>query len=102
VLVPFEEIAAERREPFQDDRSNGGLAFERVGAGDAGEGAVRAFGRHPERVALALDNEGRDFDGVELGEAALLGATGRVDWEREAEDGDRLGRGCGAACDPGA
>jgi hypothetical protein len=49
-----------------------------------------------------LDDEGRDFDGVELGEAALLGASGRVEREREAEDGDGVGRGCGAACDPGA
>jgi hypothetical protein len=73
-----------------------------VGAGDAGDGAVRAIGWRPERVALALDDEGRDFDGVELREAALLGTSGRVEREREAEDGDGVGRDCGAACDPGA
>jgi hypothetical protein len=49
-----------------------------------------------------LDDEGRDFDGVELREAALLGTSGRMEREREAEDGDGVGRGCGAACDPGA
>jgi hypothetical protein len=49
-----------------------------------------------------LDDEGRDFDGVELMEPALLGTSGRVEGKREAEDGDGVGRGCGAACDPGA
>jgi hypothetical protein len=73
-----------------------------VVARDGDDNAIRALGRHPERVALALDDEGRDFDGVELREAALLGASGRVEREREAEDGDGVGRSCGAACDPGA
>jgi hypothetical protein len=49
-----------------------------------------------------LDDEGRDFDGIELREAALLGTSGRVKREREAEDGDGVRRCCGAACDPGA
>jgi hypothetical protein len=71
-----------------------------VGSRDAGDSAVRACRRCSERVAFALDDEGRDSKGIELGEAALLGTTGWVEREREAEDGDRVGLGCGPARDP--
>jgi hypothetical protein len=59
-----------------------------VGPGDAGDGAVRAGRWSSERVALALDDEGRDSEAVELGEAALLGTAGWVEREREAQDRD--------------
>jgi hypothetical protein len=59
-----------------------------VGSRDASDGAVRAGRRSSERVALALDDEGRDSEAVELGEAALLGTTGWVEREREAQDRD--------------
>jgi hypothetical protein len=71
-----------------------------VGSGDASDDAVRAARRCSERVALALDDEGRDSDCIQLGEAALLWTTGWVEREREAQDGDRVGLGCGAARDP--
>jgi len=45
--------------------------------------------RHPERVALALDDEDRDRHRVQLREPALLGPARRMDREGEAEDGDR-------------
>jgi len=50
----------------------------------ADHGASRALRRCSERVALALDDESRDVDGIELGESALLGATGWMEREREA------------------
>jgi hypothetical protein len=53
-------------------------------------------------VAVALDDEDRGCDGVELGKAALLGAAGWVEREREAEHGERVGFRCGPACDLGA
>ena len=56
----------------------------------------------PNGSLLALHDEGRDIDGVELREAALLGAAGRVEGEREADEGDRLGVGGRAARDAGA
>jgi hypothetical protein len=73
-----------------------------MGSRYAGNLAARAFGRHPEGVALPLYDEGRDFDLIELAEAALLGAARRVEWEGEAHDGDRVRLGCGAARDPRA
>jgi hypothetical protein len=73
-----------------------------MGTRDAGDRAVRALRRRPERVALALDDEGGDADGVEFVEAALFRAARRVEREREAQDGDRVGLGCGSACDAGA
>ena len=68
-------------------------------AGHAGDRAQRAFGRHAEGVALALDDERRDLDGVQLRESAFRGlarlASRRLEREGEAENGDRpeLGRG---------
>ena len=90
------------REPFRDGRGNTGVALQRVSAGDAGDLAVRTLGRCPERVVLALDHEGRDVHGVQLGEAALLGAARRMEGKREAQDGDRPGLGSGPTRDPRA
>ena len=62
--------------------------------------------RHPEPVVLALHDEHRDRDGVELRQAARRGrlalAGGRLEREREADHPGRSGlRGCPAG-DPGA
>src|SRR5262249_21021701 len=46
------------REPFRDGGRNGVAAPERVRAGNANDTAVRTGGRHPERVARALDDDG--------------------------------------------
>src|SRR5436190_20939803 len=59
--------------------------------------AAGPVGRHPERVALALDDQHGYLDGLELGQAGLLGATRRVQREREADDAGGAGRGGGAA-----
>ena len=66
------------------------------------DSAVRARRWHPERVALALYDERRDTDGLELGEAALLGVSRWMDWKREADEGDRVGLDRRAAGDAGA
>ena len=66
---------------------------------NAGNYPVWPRGRHPERVALALDDEGRDFDLIELGEAALLGAARRVEWKCQTQEGDGVGLSRGAARD---
>jgi hypothetical protein len=55
------------------------------------DGPVRAFGRNAERVALALDDERRHGDRVELGQSALgriLSASRRVYRKRKAEHRD--------------
>ena len=90
------------RKPVRHGGRNSSAASQRVGARDADNGAVRARRRRPERVVLALDDQRRDVDGVELREAALLGVARWVEWEREADDGDRVGLGCRAARDAGA
>ena len=67
--------------------------------------AVGAGWRDSERVALALDDERRDVDRVELGQATLrwLARTPRwMERERQAEDCDGGGRLRGAAGDTGA
>src|ERR687887_2232444 len=92
----------ECREPIRDRRRDSGAVPERVRAGDANDGAAWALRWHPERVALPLDDEGRDADGVELSEAALLRAAGRMEWEREAQDGVRIDLARRAAGDPRA
>jgi hypothetical protein len=73
-----------------------------VGAGDAGDDAILSGGRHPERVALALDDERRDGHGLELRQAALLRTAGRMKREREAQHGRRLRLGRRAAGHAGA
>jgi hypothetical protein len=62
-----------------------------MGSGNAGNCAVRALRWHPEWITVALDNERRNLDVIELGKAALLGAARRVERERETQDGDRVG-----------
>jgi hypothetical protein len=75
------------------------VAREPVIAGDGHHGPPRARGRHPERVALALDDEHRaPPDGVELGQR-LWRAGGpapssgcrarRAEREGEAQDARR-------------
>jgi len=58
--------------------------------------------RDPERVALALDDEGGHLDGLELGQASLLRLPRRVKREREAEHGRSACLARGAAGDAGA
>jgi hypothetical protein len=60
-------------------------------AADARDDASLPLGRHPEGIALALHDEHRELHVVELGQSRLLGATGRVDREGKAEDGDSAG-----------
>src|SRR5206468_10252935 len=66
------------------DRS---AAPERMRSGDRDHGASRPGWGHSERITLALDDQRRDGDGVELLEPALLRAARRVDGKREAEHG---------------
>lgn len=73
-------------------------------AWDTDHYAAGTVGRHPEWVGLALDDEHRDGDGVELREPALrriVPLAGRMDREREAEHRDRLRLGRGPAGHPG-
>jgi hypothetical protein len=65
-------------------------------AGDRDDRAVLGGRRHPERVALALDNEHRDVHLVELRQAARFRAPWRMHRKREAEYCD------GADCFRGA
>src|SRR5919202_1430135 len=46
--------------------------------------ASGSLGRHPERVALALHDQHRHLDRLELGQARLLRPSRRVQREREA------------------
>jgi hypothetical protein len=73
-----------------------------VGPWDADDRAIPPIGRRPEGIALALDDERRDVKVIELREAASVGAARRVEWEREADDGDRVGLSRGAARNPSA
>ena len=61
-----------------------------------------ARGRHPERVALALDDEDRDLDRVELVHPALLGLARRVDGKARQSTAAAPGRLGGPARDPRA
>jgi hypothetical protein len=73
-----------------------------VVARDANDGPSRRGGRHPERVALALDDQHRHLDRVELVQSALLGPPGRMDGKGQAEHAGRPGRRRRAARDTGA
>jgi hypothetical protein len=90
------------REPVRDRPSNGSATSQRVRARDAHDRAIRALRRHTERVALALDDERRHLDRIELREATLLWAARRVERKGEAQDGDRIGLSGGATRDPRA
>jgi hypothetical protein len=54
-------------------------------------------GRHPKRVALTLDDEGRHTHSVELVQSRRLGPSRRVEGKGEAQHGDGAGRLGGAA-----
>lgn len=74
------------------------IRLQAVVAGDAHHGAARRVRRHPERVALALDDEDRHPDRVELVEPALVGPARRMNGEGEADHTDRTrGRSCSAS-----
>jgi hypothetical protein len=73
-----------------------------MGARDADDRAIRTLRRSPERVILALDDEGRDFDRLELGEAAFFRPAGGVERKGEAQDGDRVSLRSGSTRDPRA
>src|SRR5437762_9607247 len=77
---------ANPREPFGDRFRDRAAVSEGMRPGDARHGAVRAGRRDAEGVVLALDDQRRDRDGVELVQAAFLRLAGRVEREREAED----------------
>ncbi len=73
-----------------------------VVAGDRDHGPVRARARHPELVPIALDDQRRHRDRVELGLAGLLRAAGGMDRERQAEHRDRFALRRGPAGHPRA
>jgi hypothetical protein len=84
-----------RREPVPHRRAQlGQPGAEAVVTGHKYDVAALARRRDAERIALPLDDEHRNGDGVELVEAALLGPARRVQREREAADrhGACLGR----------
>jgi len=64
-----------------------------VVAAHDGDRAARRLRRDAEPVVLTLDDEGREHDGVELGEPARgrLAALSRRGEEREGEAQDRVG-----------
>jgi hypothetical protein len=70
-----------------------------MGARNENDPAIRPGGRSAERVALTLNHEYRHADGLEFGQARLLRSPGRVEREREADDGSCSGRGGGATRD---
>src|SRR5437762_3059250 len=80
-------LPAKPREPFGDRIRDSAAVSEGMRPGDVYDDAVRARRRGSEGVALALDDQRRDRDAVELVQAALLRLAGRVEREREAEDG---------------
>src|SRR4051812_45604628 len=79
-------VGEERRNRGFD---RGQVGLEAVVAADDDDRTVRAGRRQAERVALTLHDEGPHGDGVELVQAALLGLSGRVQRESEAEDAAR-------------
>jgi hypothetical protein len=99
---PTRAPAGDRREPVRDGRSHGGTASQRMRARDRDDCAVRTLRRSPKWVTLALDDEGRDFDRIELGEAAFFRPARRVERKREAQDGDRASLGGRSTRDPRA
>src|SRR5436190_22849842 len=72
---------AECRKPLRNHRRHALAVPERVRARDTSDDTVWTVRRCPERVVLALHDEGRDVDGIELVEAALLGPTARGERE---------------------
>ena len=77
------------REPGGHGRADGAGISQGVVARNADDGSPRAVRRHPERVALALHDERRDLNRVQLRQSALGGIValaGRMQWEGEAQD----------------
>ena len=92
-------------EPVADRLSDRGeVGAEAVVRLDLHHLALRPGRRDPERVARALDDEHRDGDGLELGQAArrVARASRRPEREREAEDARGAGGRGRAAGDPRA
>jgi hypothetical protein len=59
-------------------------------AGNPDHGSPGAFGRHPERVTLALHHEDRDLDGLQLGKATfgrVIPPARGMQRKGQAEDG---------------
>jgi hypothetical protein len=79
----------ERGEPGRDGLADGPrVRLQPVIALDRDDLPARRLGRHPEAVALALHDEDRDVDGLELGETTLrrpVPAAGREEGKGEAE-----------------
>src|SRR5918912_3901888 len=86
-------------EPRSHDGSDGGAAPKGVRPRDRHDLASRPRGRKSEWVALALDDERRHPDSVQLREAALLRPPRWVERECEAEHGGRAHFPRGAARD---
>src|SRR2546430_3837451 len=80
-------LPANPREPFGDRFRDRAAVSEGMRPGDAYDDAVRARRRGSKRVVFALHDQRRDRDGVQFVQAALLRLAGRVEREREAEDG---------------
>jgi len=89
----------DRFEPGDNGLGDRSTVAQRMRTGDENDPTARRLGRGPERVALALDDQRRDRDGVELLEAALLRLARWMDREREAENGHGLGLRGGTASD---
>src|SRR5213078_1239025 len=70
------------------------IGSQAVIAGHLGNRPVRGRRRHPERITLALDDERRDRDRVELGQPAWgwIAGAARLQGEGQAEDGDAARR----------
>jgi hypothetical protein len=66
---------------------------------DACDRPAPCVGRHAERIALALHDEHGHLNGIELGQPRLLGPSGRMHREGEAEHGDSSRLGGGSARD---
>ena len=81
------------------------VLLQSVVTGDGDYLVARARGRHPERVAVALDHENGDRDRVELALSRLGGIVGLAGWvhrEGQTKHGRGVGLRRGAAGDPGA
>src|SRR5215218_1028492 len=85
-------LQRERGQPVADRRGDrGAVGLQPVVAVHPRDGTPGGVRRHPERVALALDDEHGDRDGVQLGEPRPLRPPRRVDGEREAQHAGRAG-----------
>ena len=100
-------LVAKRPGPSHSDTAavTAAAASKRVRPRDLHDSAMRCRRRHPEGVALALDDERGDLHGVELGQPALariVRLARRVKREREAEHRRSAGLGRSATGDASA